>query len=143
MTAQTTIPADWDVTDPRTWTLATTVDAFAGSHPSGATYRRLTEIRHEATDYEHPDDIDPATTMMSWQELAQWWADVLVPIHDAACRLAELDPDATDPIVRRVLDLPADADDRDVQRAWEDASMDLEGFAALHRRLLDALTDDA
>ena len=136
MTDQTnpTLPADGDADDPTTWSFASTVDVFDGYHHTGAIFRRLVDFRDDATEYGHePDDS------RSMAEHAQWWAEVLEPIHDGRCRLAELDPATTDPIVRRVLGLPADADEWDVQRAWEDISMDLENLAVTYRRLLDAL----
>lgn len=94
MTATTTIPADWDVADPSTWTLWTTVDAHLGHHHTGMVMREFREITHAATDHESAGEIvadigddDPA-------EHAAWWADVLGAAHDAEIALAEASPEA-------------------------------------------------
>lgn len=132
------LPADWDPTDPQTWVFQTTVDAFDGYHSSGAVYRRLIDIRHAATDYESRYELERQVAADAVPgDTAQWWSEVLEPIHQLACRLAELDPDTAAPILREALGLPEDADDEDIQRAME--TDDLEAEAAQARRLLDAL----
>ena len=80
MSTQTSIPADWDVSDSSTWTLATTVDAITAEE-ADRVYRTFRDIRHSARDLDHdgPDDEDAA----------EWWANVLLPIHELECWEAE------------------------------------------------------
>lgn len=118
MTATTTIPADWDITDPSTWCVSTTVDAHLGYHPTGMVMReyRTFSLCHDDLDC---GDTEPTT------EHAEWWADVLTAKLDADAAIAEASPEALD----RIADLIAERNDSD----------DLETEAAVCRRIASAL----
>lgn len=118
MTTKTTIPVDWDITDPSTWTLSVTVNAHMGYHQTGLTMREYKTFTLNATDLGN-GDIEPTT------DHAEWWSDVLTAKIDADVAIAEASPEAVERIAD-LLDERANADD-------------LEAEAAVCRRIVTAL----
>jgi len=55
-TATNILPADWDLTDPTTWTIRQTVDAHLGYHATGLVVRALQHIRLVVTDLDDGED---------------------------------------------------------------------------------------
>lgn len=92
MSTKTQLGGDWNLDDPSTWSLTTTVDAHLGYHASGAVVREYRTIVHRADDHGDPLDGQPAApdTLLA---AARWWAAVLTPIHDAAVAAAEASPE--------------------------------------------------
>lgn len=86
-TATTVIPGDWDVTDPNTWTLETTVDAHMGYHHTGMVMREYQTITLAASNYAHGDDLGIG------QDSAEWWLDVLDGIMAGKVAEAEASPE--------------------------------------------------
>jgi len=101
MTTKTTIPVDWDITDPSTWVLAQTVDARIGTHSSGATISEYRTIVHRAMDlgmadnvrYDDETETYHTTDGSDMADQAEWWADVLNALLDADVAIAEATED--------------------------------------------------
>lgn len=108
MSTETTIPADWDVTDPDTWTLSATVDAHMGCHHTGAVLREYRTITLRARDL--GDDIEPTA------EHAEWWADVLGAKLAADEAILQATPEQIAAITD-LLDERTDADDFETEAA--------------------------
>ncbi len=134
------IPADWDISDPHTWTLETAIDANMGTHgPTGGTMREYQDIRHAATDY---DDTETMLLNTTPEDAAQWWADVLAPIHQLACALGEASEDRLVRTIRTLGADPADFPDQtyaDILQSRMTACDDLECDASEAERILVAL----
>ncbi|MCC6315814.1 MAG: hypothetical protein IT337_17590 [Thermomicrobiales bacterium] len=117
-TTQTTIPVDWTISDPNTWTLSVTADAHLGYHQTGEAVRGYREVRLSANDLGN-GDIEPNA------DHAEWWANVLTAKLDADVALLEASPEA----VEQIADLIDERNDAD----------DLEAEAAVCRRIVTAL----
>ncbi len=121
----TTIPADWDIADPATWTLETTVDAHLGyHHATRLVERAYVTITDRVTDYEpdpESDDLD-------------WWLDVMPPIHAAKIAIQEASPEALAAATERLGEHPGD------YLSWAD---DIEGGADRGREIVAVLADVA
>lgn len=95
----TTIPADWDVNDYRTWSYETVVDR--------TNHGAYEDVRVAATDFSHDaEDMTP--------DAAEWWSDVLEAVFDAKVAAIEADGDAT-----------AQAADELGVKAYDDGYIDL------------------
>jgi hypothetical protein len=142
------IPSDWDINDPTTWSLVTTVDAHRGYHHTGGVMREYQDIRHAAGDFESDDELldqiaaydtnDPSGT-------ARWWSEVLIPIHRAEVAIAEASPEE---IERAMLALGIDPDDTATHGGypslWDAQPVDdLEQHAALAERIIAALEEQS
>ena len=123
------IPTDWELNDPDTWYLSTTVDAFGGIHAAtGMTMRGYRDISSSPGDLgetvEEPDDGD-------WEDTRAWWWDVIEADFDYRCVRAEIDYDQETAILEA---LGFDTIDQ-----WEDANLgtgDYELDAIYQRRFL-------
>ena len=124
-----TIPADWDIADPTTWKLTSTVDAYDGEHgPSGGIYRRFTTITHDALEFDFPIPADQPRAAL--EEAAEWWAEVLIPIHEWACAEAEALPEEVAAAYTRA----------NIDPEYPQPTDDLEDDAYTATRLLAALS---
>ena len=159
MTAQTTtLPSDWIITDPSTWTLSTTIDAHGGYHSTGMVMREFQEIRHSAVDHGAKDDLgydeesgewyavrhvvsgpsayerDPNPNAM--QDAAEWWFGVLDPIHRAEIAIGEASPEEIGAAADKLGIDPSPDGFRDL---WNTPHDDLEQQAAHADDILAAL----
>jgi len=136
MTTATSIPADWDITDPTTWTLSQTVDVHMGYHQTGMVVRALQHISYRVTDLDHGAETDAALARgEDPSELAAWWSDVLDGMMAGRIALAEASPEELERAAA-ILNAP-----ELLELGYLDAADgDLERSAASGRTLAEALT---
>lgn len=87
----TNVPANWNLSDPSTWSLSATADAHMGYHETGMAVRAYKDFCYSATDYANGDldHMDPDEA----RDAAEWWTLVLSNLLNGHVAEAEASPE--------------------------------------------------
>jgi len=91
-TATSTLPADWDPTNPTTWNLSQAVNAHMGYHETGMVMREVSAVTYRATDLDDGDIAESIAQGQDPADVAAWWYDVLDGMLAGAAAIAEASP---------------------------------------------------